>query len=70
MGKIEDGDWGRLRRVSRNQVPGLTCVLGEAGTVAVTLGDSNTMLGAHSAPVGGEGTGGGGGLTLGQSPLA
>lgn len=47
--------------MSRNQVPGLTCVLGEAGTVAVTLGDSNTMLGAHSAPVGGQGAGRGGG---------
>lgn len=70
VGKIEDREWGSLRRVSRNQVPGLTCVLGEAGTVAVTLGDSNTMLGAHSAPVGGQGTGRGGGLTLGQSPLA
>lgn len=67
----ESRRWGMggLRRVSRSR-PGLTCVLGEAGTVAVALGDSDTMLGAHRAPVGGEGTGGGGGLTLGQSPLA
>lgn len=28
-----------------------TCVLGQAGTVAVALGNRDTMLGAHSAPV-------------------
>lgn len=59
------------RRVNSAQVgPGLTCVLGETCTVAVTLSDSDTMLGAHGTPIGGERAGRCGGLTLGQSPLA
>lgn len=52
------------------QVPRHTCVLGQTGTVAVALSDSHAMLRTHSAPVGGEGSGRGGGLALGQGPLA
>lgn len=58
------------RWMGYRQVPRLTCVLGQTGTVAVALSDSDTMLGTHSAPVGGEGAGRGGSLALGQGPLA
>lgn len=57
-------------RAGHQRGSGLTCILGEAGAVAVTLSDSHPMLGAHSPPVGGEGACGGGGLALGQCPLA
>lgn len=47
-----------------------TCVLREAGAVAVTLGDRDAMLGAHCPPVRGEGPCRGGRLALGECPLA
>lgn len=68
-GELDGGGTGG-ERAGRGPGPGLTCVLGEAGTVAVTLRDGDTMLGPHGAPVRGEGAGGCGGLALGESPLA
>lgn len=68
-GEPNGGETGRERTGCRLGA-GLTCVLGEAGTVAVTLRDSDPMLGPHGAPVRGEGAGRRGGLALGQSPLA
>lgn len=64
MGELEEREHACRPRL------GLTCILGEAGAVAVTLSDSDTVLGSHGAPVRGEGAGRCGGLALGQSPLA
>jgi len=47
-----------------------TCILREAGAVAVALGDGDAVLGADGAPVRGESAGRRGRLALGQSPLA
>lgn len=51
-------------------VSGQTCVLREAGAVAVALGDGDAVLRADCAPVRGQSPGGRGGLALGQGPLA
>lgn len=47
-----------------------TCVLGQTGTITVTLCYSDTMLGADSTPIRGQGAGWCGCLALCQGPLA
>lgn len=47
-----------------------TCVLREAGAVAVALGDGDAVLGAHCPPVRGERPRWRGRLALGEGPLA